>query len=146
MSQSKQKKEIKWHSNWLSLTDKCGGVIRDWCQQDPSKYAFYPYCGSNFSFSTHGSHDLKQHSKTQTQNKNRKVQSSSSRKYFKPQQLVIDAQSLIADCKTNTEILWMLEVASADYSLRSCDSITKSFYSMFNCDVTRNMISVLVTT
>lgn len=32
----------------------------------------------------------------------------------------------------------MLKVAYAEYSLRSCDSITKMFHIMFNCDVTKN--------
>lgn len=50
----------------------------------------------------------------------------------------IGIQASLADRTANPEILWMLKVAYAEYSLRSCDSITKMFHIMFNCDVTKN--------
>ena len=73
MSPSKLKKEIKWHNNWLSLTDECVGVIRDWCRKDSSENTFCRYCGSTFSFSSQGPHALKQYSETQTHKNNHKV-------------------------------------------------------------------------
>ena len=149
-------------SSLLSLTDECGGVSRDWCWLDLSENSFCQYCGSTFSFSSPGFHDLKQHLKTQTNKNNHKavhnkkipkiapvfqsdfmVQSSSSNGYFKPQQPVIGIPSMLADHTASAEILWMLKIISANYSLRSCDSITKLFHNMFSCDITKNNDSSL---
>ena len=127
-----------------------------WRLHYSSDKTFCRYCGSIFSFTFQGSYALKQHSKTKTHNRNhkvvhdnknskialvfqfdRKAQSSLSSEFFKSQQPLIRIQSSIADRTTNAEILWMLKVASADYSLRSCNSIIKLFHNTFNCDVTR---------
>ena len=128
---------MKWYINWLSLTNECGSVIRDWCHWDSSANAICRYCGSTFGFSSQGSHVLKQHLKIQTHKNNRKAvhgkkspkiapvfqsnlkaQSPSSSGYFKPQQPVICIQSSLAD--------------------HTRDSFIKLFHNMFNCDVTKN--------
>ena len=142
---------------WLSHKDHHGVTISEWCCAHTSTTVKCLYDGAEIDFSTQGLHALIQHSKTKkhmcvhaskTSSDNMKLisvapgvksknTSSSSSFFLKPG----SSMSLglpLKDRITNAEIYWALKVASADFSLRSCDNICELFRAMFDCDVTKS--------
>ena len=148
---------VKWNIAWLSHKDHHGVTISEWCRAHTSTTVKCLYDGAEIDFSTQGLHALIQHSKTKkhmcvhaskmssdnmklvsvapgVKSKNTSLSSSF---FLKPG----SSMSLglpLKDRITNAEIYWALKVASADFSLRSCDNTCELFHAMFDCDVTKS--------
>ena len=155
--------DIQWNATWLLLEDCNKDVMNLWCRKETSKTFLCTWCLSSNSFTRQGLHALKQDSGTQCHQKRHddvmdktskriggissastsSASSSSSGSssqeeegFFKP--AAMGVKQSLADRTTNAEVLWMLKVCASDYSLNSCEDITKLFHNMFDCDVTQN--------
>ena len=154
--------DIQWNATWLLLEDCNKDVMNLWCRKETSKTFFCTWCLSSNSFARQGLHALKQHAGTQCHQKRHNdvmdktskriggISSTSSASssssgsssqdhnegFFKP--AAMGVKQSLEDRTTNAEVLWMLKVCASDYSLNSCEDITKLFHNMFDCDVTQN--------
>ena len=146
------KPNVKWNNDWLGKVDDNGAIIKTWCRNDTSVNFYCRWCASSVSFASQGLCALKQHAMTaghkklhdeihdKTTPRIAPVTPStsapvSSGGFFQP---VIGLQRSLADRTTDAEVIWMMKVASSDYSLNSCENLKETFHKMFNCDITKN--------